>query len=202
MAELRDCLWLTPHCHSGPTRTETKAELTSKDPELNAAERHDRAIAMLSEKFDLNSPALDGNGEVLGTAAGIYKRRWQDLGRFDDLKTSADLYARGALGSLGQDAHVAPQDTCLSNYRRTPVTSIDATCTVFLIGTGAGERVGRSALPSETIRRLRRSRTSTPTPARMRKLLATHAFPGRVAFPFDPAQSVQTDILCPEDVSN
>lgn len=82
-----------------------EAELTSKDPELNSAERHDRALELLSKRFDLASPLLDGNGELLGTAAGIYKRRWQDRGRFDDLMASADYYARGAKGPLGSDAY-------------------------------------------------------------------------------------------------
>ena len=85
--------------------TRLEAELTSKDPELNTAERHDRALDILRKRFDLNSPQYDGNGELLGTAAGIYKRKWQDLGRFDDLKASADLYARGAIGPLGKDAY-------------------------------------------------------------------------------------------------
>ena len=85
--------------------TRAEAELTSKDPELNVAERHDRAIAILRKRFNLGSPLLDGNGELLGTAGGILKRKWQDLGRFDDLKASADLYERGAKGPLGRDAY-------------------------------------------------------------------------------------------------
>lgn len=82
-----------------------EAELTSKDPELNAAERHTRALNILSKRFDLTSSKHDGNGELLGTAAGIYKRRWQDRGQLSDLQASADLYARGAQGPIGVDAY-------------------------------------------------------------------------------------------------
>ena len=94
-----------PHTDAIDELFRAEAELTSKDPELNAAERHGRALEILAKRFDVRSPRYDGNAELLGTAAGIYKRRWQDLGRFDDLKASADFYARGAVGSLGADAY-------------------------------------------------------------------------------------------------
>jgi predicted acylesterase/phospholipase RssA len=82
-----------------------EAELTSKDPELSAASRHDRAMEILRDHFDqLDSPTFD-DGEVLGIAGGIHKRRWRDLGQLDDLVISADFYQRGARGPLGQDAY-------------------------------------------------------------------------------------------------
>lgn len=82
-----------------------EAELTSKDPELGMAVRHDDALEILGRRFDLDDPALDGESEVLGTAGGIFKRRWQDLGRIEDLRRSADLYERAASGGLGSDAY-------------------------------------------------------------------------------------------------
>jgi len=45
-----------------------EALLTSKDPELNAATRHDDALRLLSRGFRLKSPTLDGDGETLGIA--------------------------------------------------------------------------------------------------------------------------------------
>ena len=57
-----------------------EAMLTSKDPELSSATRHDQAIALLSQGFDLNDTAFT-DPETLGIAAGIYKRRWFDLGQ-------------------------------------------------------------------------------------------------------------------------
>ena len=73
------------------------AELTSKDPELNSALRHDQALEILDEGFDLKSAALDGDGETLGVAGGIYKRRWTDLGQLKDLQQAAKLYERALL---------------------------------------------------------------------------------------------------------
>jgi predicted acylesterase/phospholipase RssA len=82
-----------------------EALLTSKDPELNMAMRHDRALEVLDEAFDINDPWLDGDAETLGIAGGIYKRKWDELGQLADLKRSADLYERGAKGALGDDAY-------------------------------------------------------------------------------------------------
>jgi predicted acylesterase/phospholipase RssA len=82
-----------------------EALLTSKDPELNTSMRHDRALEVLAEEFDINDPRLDGDAETLGIAGGIYKRKWDELGKLDDLKRSADLYERGAKGALGDDAY-------------------------------------------------------------------------------------------------
>jgi predicted acylesterase/phospholipase RssA len=81
------------------------ALLTSKDPELSAAVRHDRALELLAEYFDLDDERLDGDAETLGIAGGIYKRRWNDLGQLDDLIRSWKLYERGAKGPLGDDAY-------------------------------------------------------------------------------------------------
>ncbi|MGA7415808.1 MAG: patatin-like phospholipase family protein [Bryobacteraceae bacterium] len=81
------------------------AEITSKDPELNVALRYDQALEILDDVFNLKSSALDGDGETLGIAGGIYKRRWNDLGQLDDLQRAAKLYERGAKGELGDDAY-------------------------------------------------------------------------------------------------
>src|SRR5262249_58738903 len=62
-----------------------EALLTSKDPELNAATRHDDALKLLARGFRLKSAGLDGDGETLGIAGGICKRRWNDLGQLNDL---------------------------------------------------------------------------------------------------------------------
>jgi predicted acylesterase/phospholipase RssA len=87
------------------------AELTSKDPEGNSGIRHDDAIKILKDHFNLDSPNLDGDGETLGIAGGIYKRRWNELGQFKDLLQAAKCYERGAKtpgGSwtaMGDDAY-------------------------------------------------------------------------------------------------
>jgi len=82
-----------------------EALLTSKDPELSSSVRHDRALKILRDGFNLDSPTLDGDGETLGIAGGIYKRRWSDLGQLEDLKRAAKLYERGAGTALGEDAY-------------------------------------------------------------------------------------------------
>lgn len=82
-----------------------EALLTSKDPELGAAMRHDRALQILGERFNLDSPGLDGDAETLGIAGGIVKRRWNDLGQIEDLRKAAKFYGRGAGQDLGDDAY-------------------------------------------------------------------------------------------------
>jgi predicted acylesterase/phospholipase RssA len=82
------------------------ALLTSKDPELGVATRHDLALDIIKDQFDLQAPATDlKQSETLGIAGGICKRRWLDLGRLEDLKLAAELYTRGAAGPLGEDAY-------------------------------------------------------------------------------------------------
>jgi len=81
------------------------AELTSKDPELSASVRHDMALEILGEKFKLDDPKLNGNVETLGIAGGICKRRWMDLGQYEDLRRAADYYTRGAEGPVGDDGY-------------------------------------------------------------------------------------------------
>jgi hypothetical protein len=56
-----------------------EALLTSKDIELDAAVRHDLALQLLANRHDLDDPNLDGDGETLGIAGGICKRKWSDL---------------------------------------------------------------------------------------------------------------------------
>jgi len=82
-----------------------EAELTSKDGELSAGIRHTRAIELLKNEFgNLHAPELT-DAETLGIAAGIFKRKWFDLGQLPDLQASAELYERGARGPLGDDAY-------------------------------------------------------------------------------------------------
>jgi len=82
-----------------------EALLTSKDPELGAAVRHDRALQILESEFDLDDPALDGDAETLGIAGGILKRRWGELGGLEDLRRAGRLYQRAAGQDLGDDAY-------------------------------------------------------------------------------------------------
>lgn len=87
------------------TLCQQEALVTSKDEELSAGIRHARAIELLKNEFgDLRAAALT-DGETLGIAAGIFKRKWFDLGQLPDLQSSADLYERGARGPLGDDAY-------------------------------------------------------------------------------------------------
>jgi predicted acylesterase/phospholipase RssA len=81
------------------------AELTSKDPELSAGMRHDTALKILRDLFDLDDASLDGDGETLGIAGGICKRRWMDLGQYEDLRRAAGYYTRGAKGPVGDDGY-------------------------------------------------------------------------------------------------
>lgn len=82
-----------------------EALLTSKDQELGAAQRHDSALKILAGDFDLDGEDFAKDGETLGIAGGIYKRRWADLGQREDLRRSATFYRRGALCELGEDAY-------------------------------------------------------------------------------------------------
>lgn len=81
-----------------------EAHLTSKDEELSAGARHTRAIDLLKKEFGGDLLAVT-DGETLGIAAGIYKRKWFDLGQLPDLEAAAALYGRGAEGLLGDDAY-------------------------------------------------------------------------------------------------
>lgn len=104
-----------PPCLSNgvPNDTATKevlyreeALLTSKDPELDAATRHDDALSLLASKFDfIANNKLIGDGETLGIAGGICKRRWNDLGQLKDLVLAAEFYERAAKDELGDDAY-------------------------------------------------------------------------------------------------
>jgi predicted acylesterase/phospholipase RssA len=76
-----------------------EAELTSKDPELPSATRHDEALSLLDQLL------IAPTAETLGIAGGICKRKWGDLGQLADLKRAADFYERGAAGPLGDDAY-------------------------------------------------------------------------------------------------
>lgn len=84
---------------------QNEAMLTSKDPELSSATKHDCALDILRGDLDLDDPALDHDPETLGVAAGIYKRRWYELGQLGDLKRAARYYDRAAAGPVGVDAY-------------------------------------------------------------------------------------------------
>ena len=73
------------------------------------ATRHDQAIALLSQQFNLEKPSFT-DSETLGITGGIYKPRWFELGQLADLRRSASFYERGALAektktNLGDDAY-------------------------------------------------------------------------------------------------
>jgi predicted acylesterase/phospholipase RssA len=103
---------LDPQSLSGAVRhklLQQEAMLTSKDPELSSATRHDQAIALLSQEFDLNDSSFSDR-ETLGIAGGIYKRRWFELGQLADLRCAASFYERGAQAEkakqdMGGDAY-------------------------------------------------------------------------------------------------
>jgi predicted acylesterase/phospholipase RssA len=104
-----------PRCLSDgmPNQSPTKdvlcrqeALLTSKDPELDAATRHDEALTLLADGFEfIENKQLAGDGETLGIAGGICKRRWNDLGQLKDLVQAAEFYERAARNKLGDDAY-------------------------------------------------------------------------------------------------
>ena len=84
-----------------------EALMTSKDCELLATLRHDRALQILSKGFggNLRAPELDSDSETLGIAGGILKRRWNDLGQIEDLRQAVRFYERGASNPVGVDAY-------------------------------------------------------------------------------------------------
>ena len=88
-----------------PDLCRQQAELTSKDQELSVNSRHDIAFKILGEMFDLGNAALNGDAETLGIAGGICKRRWMDMGQYEDLQLAAEYYRRGALGPVGDDGY-------------------------------------------------------------------------------------------------
>jgi predicted acylesterase/phospholipase RssA len=83
-----------------------EALLTSKDPELDSATRHDEALNLLANEFEfIEDKELGGDEETLGIAGGICKRRWNDLGQLKDLVQAAEFYERAAKNELGDDAY-------------------------------------------------------------------------------------------------
>src|SRR5262249_42363713 len=83
-----------------------EALLTSKDPELDTATRHDEALNLLTSGFEfIENKELAGDSETLGIAGGICKRRWNDLGQLKDLVQAAEFYERAAKDELGDDAY-------------------------------------------------------------------------------------------------
>jgi predicted acylesterase/phospholipase RssA len=83
-----------------------EALLTSRDPELDSATRHDEALNLLAHEFEfIENKKLGGDEETLGIAGGICKRRWNDLGQLKDLVQAAEFYERAAKNELGDDAY-------------------------------------------------------------------------------------------------
>ena len=83
-----------------------EAMLTSKDRELSATLRHDRALEILVDGFgSLDDSARNGDAETLGIAGGILKRRWRDLGQIEDLRRAGRYYFRGGGDDLGTCAY-------------------------------------------------------------------------------------------------
>jgi predicted acylesterase/phospholipase RssA len=83
-----------------------EALVTSKDPELDAATRHDEALNLLANGFGfIENTKLAGDGETLGIAGGICKHRWNDLGQLKDLVQAAEFYERAAKNEVGDDAY-------------------------------------------------------------------------------------------------
>jgi hypothetical protein len=98
------------------------ALLTSKDPELDRATRHDEALSLLAERFDYvkNGRSSDEGGsversETLGIAGGICKRRWNDLGQMKDLLQAAEFYQRGAKCEMGDDGYSHINAACVED---------------------------------------------------------------------------------------
>jgi predicted acylesterase/phospholipase RssA len=83
-----------------------EALLTSKDPELSAAIRHDEALEILARGFRfIKDKTKPGDAETLGIAGGICKRKWNDLGQIKDLMRASEFYRRGAENDLKQDPY-------------------------------------------------------------------------------------------------
>lgn len=83
-----------------------EALLTSKDAELSATVRHDRALEILADWFAfIDDETAPGDAETLGIAGGICKRKWNDLGQLKDLMRSAEFYRRGAENDLKADPY-------------------------------------------------------------------------------------------------
>jgi len=81
------------------------AFLTSKDPELSPATRHDMALDVLHRGFKELEDEGFVDPETLGIAGGIHKRRWRELGQLEDLRHSGVYYQRAARGPLGQEGY-------------------------------------------------------------------------------------------------
>jgi len=99
-----------------------EALLTSKDPELGTAIRHDLALEVLRQAFnylDKKGPSDKGGSleraETLGIAGGIYKRRWNDLGQLRDLLQACEFYQRGAECEMGEDAYPHINAACVED---------------------------------------------------------------------------------------
>lgn len=82
-----------------------QAMLMSKDPELPSTIKHDRALRVLEERFALDDSRINTDSETLGIAGGICKRKWDELGQYEDLIRSASFYQRAAGNPMGEDAY-------------------------------------------------------------------------------------------------
>ncbi len=79
-----------------------KALCTYKDETLPVDERLSRALGIL-EGVDLRSPH-NNNPETLSLGGAIYKRKWENRGRLDDLYESLTLYRAAFERNPEQDA--------------------------------------------------------------------------------------------------
>lgn len=70
---------------------------TYKDPDLNPADRLDRALAILQEldNLDTRSDQCTADQETLGQAGAIFKRKWEVTAQVQHLQTSLAYYTRG-----------------------------------------------------------------------------------------------------------
>ena len=81
---------------------------TSKDTDLSTAVRHDDALSILGQSFDLrlDEPLADDQ-EALGIAGGILKRRWEAFGQIEDLSRSLRYYQHGYEQGFGDYGYTA-----------------------------------------------------------------------------------------------
>ena len=79
------------------------AFFTSRDTRLPVRERLGAALEILNEC----GLATTDDQETLGLAGSIYKRRWEQSRRLEDLQQAANFYGRGLARGIGSDGYVA-----------------------------------------------------------------------------------------------
>jgi predicted acylesterase/phospholipase RssA len=92
-----------------------EALCTSKDPDLPAATRHDRAIQILGGSDALETST---DQETLGIAGGILKRKWEFTANPQDLERSYECYHRGRLrGAANDDGYTGLNEAFVLDLR-------------------------------------------------------------------------------------